>query len=185
MNPLTKPLARRPQGPLRAVWTPIATPLGPMVLAGHDQGLQGAWFEGQKHFAGPPGTWERQDTHPVLAEAGRQLAAWFQGRLTRFDLPLAPQGTAFQCAVWQAIAEVDFGATREYGQVAERLGQPGASRAVGAATGRNPLSIIVPCHRLLGRGGALTGYAGGLPRKQALLRFEAGAAAPRSLELLG
>lgn len=153
-------------------WTTHATPLGPMILAANDAGLLGAWFEGQRHFSGPQSHWLNDPAHALLRQAGEQLDAWFARELTYFELPLAPVGTAFQQAVWQALARIDFGVTQAYGQVAQALGRPSASRAVGAATGRNPWSIIVPCHRLLGHGGALTGYAGGLDRKQALLAFE-------------
>ena len=153
-------------------WTRLDTTLGPMVLAGGPTGLHGAWFEGQKHFSGILPHWRRQDDHPLLREAVAQLDAWFARRRQDFDLPLDPPGTFFQQRVWRAIGAIGFGQTQVYGALAQAIGQPTASRAVGAATGRNPLSIIVPCHRLLGRDGALTGYAGGLERKRALLSFE-------------
>jgi methylated-DNA-[protein]-cysteine S-methyltransferase len=156
------------------VWTRCATPLGPMVLAADAEGLVGAWFDGQKHFDGPEPDWGRDDAHPLLCETARQLEAWFAGRRTGFDLPLAPRGTPFQLAVWHEIARVGQGRTRSYGEVALAVGRPTAFRAVGAATGLNPISLIIPCHRLVGRNGALTGYAGGLDRKRALLAFEAG-----------
>jgi methylated-DNA-[protein]-cysteine S-methyltransferase len=143
-----------------------------MILAANDVGLLGAWFDGQRHFGGPQAHWVNDPAHALLRQAGEQLDAWFARERTRFELPLAPVGTAFQQAVWQALARIDFGVTQAYGQVAQAIGRPSASRAVGAATGRNPWSIIVPCHRLLGQAGALTGYAGGLDRKQALLAFE-------------
>ena len=157
------------------------TPLGPMVLAACPDGLCGAWFEGQAHFDGIRDDW-REDRHaPPLSEAARQLDEWFAGTRTAFDLPLAPRGTPFQHAVWREIATIAFGVTDRYGAVAQRLGKPAAARAVGAATGRNPLSIIVPCHRVQGGDGALTGYAGGLPRKRALLAFEAARGAPAAV----
>jgi methylated-DNA-[protein]-cysteine S-methyltransferase len=157
-------------------WTEITTPLGPMVLAANAAGLQGAWFVGQAHFDGVAPGWTEQPQHPLLQQAAAQLAEWYAGRRRTFELPLAPLGTPFQQAVWRQISQIGFGASRAYGELACALDRPGAARAVGAATGRNPLSIIVPCHRLLGRSGALTGYAGGLARKRALLAFEAGAA---------
>jgi methylated-DNA-[protein]-cysteine S-methyltransferase len=157
-------------------WTQITTPLGPMVLAANAAGLQGAWFVGQAHFDGVSSSWAEQPQHPLLLQAAVQLADWYAGQRRAFELPLAPLGTPFQQAVWCQISLIGFGASRSYGELAGALGQPTAARAVGAATGRNPLSIIVPCHRLLGRSGALTGYAGGLARKRALLAFEAGAA---------
>lgn len=105
---------------------------------------------------------------PYLAE----FDAYFAGRLQRFTLPLAARGTAFQQAVWQALCDIPYGETRSYGEIARAIGKPSTSRAVGAANGRNPLSIIVPCHRVIGQNGSLTGYAGGLPIKQELLRLE-------------
>lgn len=157
-------------------WTRLPTPLGPMWLAADTQGLVGAWFDGDKHFQGPPPDWRQDAALPLLGVAAAQLQDWFAGRRRSFDLPLAPRGTDFQQAVWREIARVGWGRTRSYGEVAAAIGRPRAVRAVGAATGRNPLTIIVPCHRLLGRDGALTGYAGGLARKRALLAFEAGEA---------
>lgn len=156
-------------------WTDHTTPLGRMLLAADAAGLVGAWFDGDKHFRGPAPDWRRDDAEPRLAEAARQLDDWFAGRRRGFDLPLAPRGTEFQRAVWQQIARVGWGRTLSYGEVAAAIGRPSAVRAVGAATGRNPLTLIVPCHRLLGRDGALTGFASGLDRKRALLAFEAGA----------
>lgn len=111
-------------------------------------------------------------TPAVLVEAARQLSAYFAGELTDFDLPLAPRGTDFQRLVWAQLLGVPFGATTSYGQLATRLGNPGASRAVGLANGRNPISIVVPCHRVVGSTGALTGYGGGIERKRALLALE-------------
>ncbi|WP_299072241.1 methylated-DNA--[protein]-cysteine S-methyltransferase [Accumulibacter sp.] len=159
---------------MSTIWRQHATPLGPMVLAAAPEGLLGAWFEDQAYFAGVAAGWYEDAANSLLGEAAAQLDAWFAGRQCRFDLPLAPRGTPFQRAVWEQIAGIGHGQTRAYGTVAAALGKSGAARAVGAATGRNPLSIIVPCHRLLGHRGALTGYAGGLHRKRALLAFEAG-----------
>lgn len=150
------------------------TPLGTMVLAASDAGLAGAWFEGQKHFAGIAPQWRHAADAALLQNAAAQLGEWFAGRRQHFALPLAPQGSAFQHRVWHAIAGVPYGQTCSYGQLAAQLGQQNSARAVGAATGRNPLSIIVPCHRLLSSDGGLTGYAGGLQRKQALLKLETG-----------
>lgn len=156
-------------------WTTLSTPLDTMLLAASESGLQGAWFVGQRHFDGPAEDWQRSDQHPLLCEAAAQLSAWYAGQRRTFDLPLAPIGTPFQQAVWAELARIAHGSTRTYGELAASLGRPTASRAVGAATGRNPLSIIIPCHRLVGRDGTLTGYAGGLDRKRALLAFESGA----------
>jgi methylated-DNA-[protein]-cysteine S-methyltransferase len=119
---------------------------------------------------GPAGLSAAAD--PVLDEACRQLSAWFAGERTTFDLPLAPVGTPFQRAVWRALRDIPYGETRSYGQIAAAIGDPAAVRAVGAANGRNPLALIVPCHRVIGASGALTGYAGGLERKRWLLGHE-------------
>lgn len=156
--------------------TTVATPLGPVLLARTAHGLAGAWFEGQKAH---PGTLpaRRADDDALLVAAGRQLAEYFAGRREDFDIALdLDHGTAFQRAVWQALRRIARGATTSYGALARELGVPAATRAVGAAIGRNPLSVIVPCHRVVGSDGGLTGYAGGLARKQALLRLEGGAA---------
>ena len=109
---------------------------------------------------------------PLLAEAARQLAAYFAGQLTDFDLPLAPQGTEFQRTVWRNLQDIPYGETISYGELAKRIHNPNASRAVGLANGRNPISILVPCHRVIGADGSLTGYGGGLARKQWLLAHE-------------
>ena len=160
--------------PPSTFWSELSTPLQTMVLACSEAGMRGAWFVGQRHFDGPAPDWQRDDQHPLLQEAATQLRDWYAGRRRAFHLPLAPDGTPFQQVVWAELARIDHGSTRSYGEVATALGRPAASRAVGAATGRNPLSIIIPCHRLVGRDGALTGYAGGLDRKRTLLAFESG-----------
>lgn len=162
--------------PSSTFWSELSTPLQTMVLACSEAGLCGAWFVGQRHFDGPASGWQREDQHPLLQAAAAQLTDWYAGRRRDFTLPLAPTGTPFQRAVWVELARIGYGHTHTYGEVAAAIGRPAASRAVGAATGRNPLSVIVPCHRLVGRGGALTGYAGGLDRKRALLAFESGPA---------
>lgn len=149
-----------------------ASPLGPMTLARGRQGLIGAWFDGQRHHPGPLAAPTR-GADPLLERAVDALAAYFDGRPEALaDLPLEWHGTAFQQAVWQALRGLVPGSTCSYGELARRAGQPGAVRAVGAAIGRNPLSLIVPCHRVVGHDGRLTGYAGGLERKAALLRLE-------------
>lgn len=150
-----------------------ASPLGPVLLAARGGGLAGLWFEGQKHWPQASCEWRRDDDHPVLAQAMRQLDGYFAGRRARFDLALdLSGGTAFQARVWQALQGIPAGATVSYSALAAGIGAPGAVRAVGAAVGRNPVSIVVPCHRVLGAGGSLTGYAGGIERKNALLRLE-------------
>lgn len=154
------------------VCTTYQGPLGQMLLAATDTGLAGVWFTGQRH--GPVDVeWREDASQPVLREAVAQLAAYFAGERTAFDLPLDLQaGTAFQRSVWQELIAIPRGGTTSYAELGRRLGRPQAARAVGAAVGRNPISIVVPCHRVLGTGGALTGYAGGLERKTALLRLE-------------
>lgn len=148
------------------------SPLGAMILAATGRGLAGVWFEGQRHV---PDTsqWPHEPQHPVLRTAVAQLAEYFAGRRTHFDLPLDLQGgTVFQQSVWQALLAIPRGRTTSYATLSRRIGQPLAVRAVGAAVGRNPLSIVVPCHRVVGADGSLTGYAGGLERKSALLQLE-------------
>jgi methylated-DNA-[protein]-cysteine S-methyltransferase len=146
--------------------------LGPMLLAASSRGLAGIWFVGQRH--GPDSSSWRQDAqHPILLQAAAQLGDYFAGRRTQFELPLDLQaGTPFQQSVWQALLAIPRGGTTSYAALGRQVGKPQAARAVGAAVGRNPLSIVVPCHRVIGTGGALTGYAGGIERKTALLRLE-------------
>jgi methylated-DNA-[protein]-cysteine S-methyltransferase len=152
--------------------THYQSPLGRMIVAATRRGLAGAWFEGQRHLP-DVSAWPEQPQHPVLRQAVAQLEEYFGGSRTRFELPLDLQGgTAFQQSVWQALLAIPRGGTTSYGVISHRIGQPAAVRAVGAAVGRNPLSIVVPCHRVLGADGSLTGYAGGLDRKSALLQLE-------------
>ncbi len=165
----------------------MPSPLGEMVLASDGDTLSGAWFDGQRHQPPIGPGWERRCDLAVLRRAASQLSEYFAGRRIAFDLPLAPGGTPFQRAVWQAIADVPYGATIAYRELAAAAGRPAGVRAAGAATGRNPLSVIVPCHRIVGADGALTGYAGGLARKRALLALEqaavAAAPAPRGARM--
>ena len=154
------------------------TPLGQLTLAASTHGLAGAWFEDQQHR--PPAlcgagnaAWPSAPAHPVLRKAARQIDAYFNGALKVFDLPLdLSAGTDFQQPVWQALLALPRGQTCTYGELSARIGRPSAVRATGGAIGRNPLSVIVPCHRVIGQGGALTGYAGGLVRKRVLLQLE-------------
>lgn len=148
------------------------SPLGPMVLASDGAALSGAWFDGQRHQPSVGIGWQHRSDLPVLRQAAAALARYFAGECTAFDLPLSPAGTPFQQVVWQAIAEVRYGETIAYRELAARVGRPLAVRAAGAATGRNPLSIVIPCHRIVGADGALTGYAGGIARKRTLLALE-------------
>ena len=144
----------------------IETPIGPLWLDRDGSGLSSVSFDG-------PSAAGSGDA--LLEEAEAQLLAYFAGELTRFDLPLSPHGTEFQRRVWDAVAEVPYGTTTTYSAIASALGRPSACRAVGAANGRNPLAIVVPCHRVVGASGALTGYGGGLERKRGLLDLEAAA----------
>lgn len=149
----------------------IDTPLGPLTALRDQHGLLGLWFDGQKHH---PGTLDAPEVRsdPLFRQVEAGLTAYFRGQVLPQDLPLTPQGTPFQRAVWQALLEIPAGQSRSYGELAARLGKPGSARAVGAAVGRNPVSILIPCHRVLGADGSLTGYAGGLDRKRALLALE-------------
>lgn len=151
----------------------IDSPLGSMLVADRGDGLAGCWFIGQRHFPVDAAQWLRAETR-LLAGASAQLGAYFAGKLNDFDLPLAPTGTEFQQSVWQQLRMIPFGQQSSYGRIAKTLEKQSASRAVGMAVGRNPWSIIVPCHRVAGSSGQLTGYAGGLDRKRWLLAFERG-----------
>ncbi|HMN76497.1 MAG TPA: methylated-DNA--[protein]-cysteine S-methyltransferase [Burkholderiaceae bacterium] len=149
----------------------IATPLGPMLLARTGKGLAGAWFAGQKDYP------VRVDApvapnDPLLCKTAAELGEYFAGRRKTFDIALDLYGTPFQRSVWQALLAIACGQTSSYGAVARTIGKPSAVRAVGAAVGANPVAVIVPCHRVMGSDGSLTGYAGGLPRKIALLEIE-------------
>jgi methylated-DNA-[protein]-cysteine S-methyltransferase len=145
-----------------------------MLLVAKDAGLSGVYFDGQKYLPRVEQDWRRDTRHAPLRQAKRELAEYFGGGRKRFETELAPEGTPFQQAVWKAIFAVGFGKTITYSELALHAGFPGSARAAGAATGRNPISIIVPCHRIVGSNGSLTGYAGGLDRKRALLALESG-----------
>jgi methylated-DNA-[protein]-cysteine S-methyltransferase len=150
----------------------MPSPLGAITLVAHDTALVGTWFDAQKHL--PKSThWQPVSRHAVLQHAKEQLREYFAGQRTVFDLPLdLSSGTAFQQRVWQGLLTIPLGQTVSYGHISESLGNPKAVRAVGGAVGRNPIGIIVPCHRVIGSNGALTGYAGGLDRKTLLLQLE-------------
>lgn len=153
------------------ICTTIDSPVGPLVIAGSDAGLRAIEFASTRHPV-PRGAGWAVGTHPVLDLAARQLHEYFDGRRTSFDVPLAPEGTTFQQQVWRTLATIPYGQTISYADLAARVGRPQASRAVGAANGRNPLPIVLPCHRVIGANGALTGFGGGLPTKQFLLELE-------------
>lgn len=153
---------------MTATCSTVDFPFGPLRITATEAAITAITLA-QGPAPCPPGD------HALHQEAQRQLRAWLAGDRRDFDLPLAPEGTTFQRAVWAELVAIPFGETRTYGQLAARLGRPSASRAVGAANGRNPLAIVVPCHRVIGRDGSLTGYAWGLPMKAWLLAHERGA----------
>ena len=148
----------------------IASPVGPLMLAADATGLRHIEFRYNRHPANRA-DWHGGDNE-VLQATEAQLADYFAGKRRRFDLPLAPQGTPFQLQVWQALGSIHYGATVSYAQLAQQIGNPAGTRAVGAANGRNPLPIVLPCHRVIGADGDLTGFGGGLPTKQFLLQLE-------------
>ena len=150
----------------------VETPLGPLLIARTAKGLAGTWFDGQKHHPGELGAPDAPND-PLLARTADELRRYFAGESDRFDVPLDLLGTPFQRAVWQALLAIPAGRTSTYGEIARGLGAAAAVRAVGGAVGRNPVSVIVPCHRVVGADGSLTGYAGGVERKQAMLTLEA------------
>lgn len=149
----------------------IETPLGPMLIAADPDGLLGSWFMNQRHFPAEARNWPVCRTD-LLANAESQLHAYLAGERQTFDLPLAPRGTPFQRSVWELLRAIPYAESTTYGQIAASLGKPSAARAVGMAVGRNPWTLIVPCHRVVGSNGTLTGYAGGLERKQRLQDME-------------
>ncbi len=150
----------------------FTSPLGPMYATARDGAVTGVYFEGGRHAPAIEPAWTEAPGNAALAACAEQLVEYLEGKRDRFDLPLAATGTPFQHAVWREIARIPAGATLSYAELAGRAGFPGAARAAGAATGRNPLSIVVPCHRVVGSAGGLTGYAGGLERKARLLALE-------------
>lgn len=157
--------------PWRAVThTTYDSPIGRITLVAHGDALSGLYFDDQRHRPRPADFGETDGTH--LDACAKQLAQYFDGRRTTFELPLAPSGSSFQAEVWRAVRDIPFGETVTYGELARRVGRPSAARAVGLAVGRNPICVVVPCHRVIGASGALTGYAGGVERKAFLLDLE-------------
>ena len=153
-------------------WTTIDSPVGPLLLAGDRTTLRVLWFGHGRRAQGPGATWT--ESAAELSGVTAQLREYFAGRRTRFDLAVAPAGTAFQQRVWRALLDIPYGETTSYGELARRLGDVKATRAVGLANGANPIAIVIPCHRVIGAGGALTGFGGGLATKRALLDLERG-----------
>jgi methylated-DNA-[protein]-cysteine S-methyltransferase len=150
----------------------IESPVGRLTLVATDAGLAAILWENDRPGRVPLAVGTASDTHPVLVEAERQLREYFAGRRRQFELTLDVEGTPFQRKVWNALLTIPFGETRSYAQIARQLGAPGAARAVGAASGCNPVSIVAPCHRVVGSAGKLTGFAGGLEAKARLLALE-------------
>ena len=153
-------------------YTLIDSPVGALLALAAADALVGLYFVDAAHAPRPADDWSASPRHAVLQDTRRQLEEYFERRRRTFDLPLRPTGTPFQSQVWQTLQGIPYGSTRSYGAMAALLGQPGAARAVGAANARNPISIIVPCHRAIGADGRLNGYAGGVDRKAALLKLE-------------
>ena len=175
--PGSVPATRPANGAPAPIWAVVDSSVGELLLATDGTALTAVLFDGHRGSTGPhPAlgrSGSRDDEHPVLVHARDQLAEYFARRRREFDLPLAPAGSAFQRRVWAALQEIPYGRTASYGDVARRLGLvAGASRAVGLANGANPISIIIPCHRVIGSDGSLTGYGGGLERKRLLLDLE-------------
>lgn len=155
----------------RVFYRTEASPIGELLLTSDGEAVTGIYMEGGKGSPHPEAYWVRDDER--LAAAAAQLTEYFAGSRVAFDLPLAPRGTEFQRRVWDALREIPYGETISYAELARRIGQPSAMRAVGLANGRNPISIVVPCHRVIGADGSLTGYGGGIDRKRVLLDLEA------------
>ena len=154
----------------KVFYTEIDSPVGPLLLVVDSEGLRRILFVEGRHAAKPDPAWKKDDAK--LKEVVRQLRAYFAGKLEQFDLKLAPEGTPFQLEVWRRLCDIPYGETISYGELARRIGNPQASRAVGLANGSNPIPIIIPCHRVIGSNGKLTGYGGGLPIKEKLLALE-------------
>ena len=160
----------------------MPSPVGPLLLAASDDGLHLIEFQNPRHPMSHCDSWEPRECE-VIRETAAQLHEYFEGGRRDFELPLAPRGTAFQLDVWRALATIPYGETISYAQLAQRVGKPSAMRAVGAANGRNPLPLVLPCHRVIGSDGSLTGFGGGLPTKEFLLRMEG--ALPATVDLFG
>jgi methylated-DNA-[protein]-cysteine S-methyltransferase len=159
-------------------FTLVPSPVGTLTLVGDGDAVTGLYFETGSSIVTPRPGWKRDDHR--LRSAAAQLAEYFAGKRTRFELAIAPRGTGFQKAVWAALLRIPFGQTASYGDIARAIGKPAASRAVGGANHRNPLSIIIPCHRVIGTDGTMTGYGGELYRKRLLLDLESRVAAARA-----
>ncbi len=152
-------------------YTYLETPIGTLLIAGDTDAVRRIDFPKNGKASKPEVEWTQSERGPV-GQAAKQLREYFAGKRADFDLPLAPEGTEFQRTVWRNLQEIPYGETISYGELAKRVGNPKASRAVGAANGQNPIPIVIPCHRVIGANGKLTGFGGGLPTKEALLTLE-------------
>jgi methylated-DNA-[protein]-cysteine S-methyltransferase len=170
----TRPAGTRPAGTVPtlegALYTRLQSPIGAVLAAGDEQALWAVWLDGQRWAPNVGRDWRTAEE--PFGEVACQLGQYFAGERIAFELPLRIHGSAFRRRVWRALCEIPFGQTRSYGELATLIGSPGAARAVGLANGRNPFAIIVPCHRVIGAGGSLVGYGGGLDRKRWLLAHE-------------
>jgi methylated-DNA-[protein]-cysteine S-methyltransferase len=155
---------------IMSIFTIVDSPLGALLVTGDGTAITGLFLPSGARPVRPQPKWQRDD--PAFAEVARQLSEYFAGSRRAFELPLRPRGSAFQHLVWQTLRTIPYAQTTSYGAIAVELGQPGAARAVGLANARNPISIVVPCHRVVGANGSLTGYGGGLPAKRWLLGHE-------------
>lgn len=165
-------VSNKPADPLEPIsYRDMTTPLGELRLVASPKGLRGAWFTDQEGLPSTEG-WTLSQTDPILEQARRELDDWFAGKRRHFDVALDPVGTTFQHKVWHALCDLGFGKLASYGDLARTVGRPKGAQAVGGAVGRNPIIIIIPCHRVIGADTSLTGFGGGLPRKQALLAHE-------------
>jgi methylated-DNA-[protein]-cysteine S-methyltransferase len=165
-------VSNRPADPQEPIaYRDMPTPLGEMRLVASPKGLRGAWFTDQELLPSAEG-WTHTESDPILEQARRELDEWFAGKRRTFDVALDPVGTTFQHKVWHALCALDFGVLTSYGELARTVERPKGAQAVGGAVGRNPIIIIIPCHRVIGADTSLTGFGGGLPRKQALLAHE-------------
>jgi methylated-DNA-[protein]-cysteine S-methyltransferase len=170
MSASSQPVASRVHTALE--YTTIDSPIGELLLLGDDRSLHGLYMQDGRKSTRVARTWRRAPRR--FSRVVAQLGEYFAGRRTNFELPLSMHGSPFELAVWRALQDIPYGGTVSYGEIARRIGRPSAARAVGLANGRNPISVIVPCHRVIGANGALTGYGGGLERKRLLLELERG-----------
>jgi methylated-DNA-[protein]-cysteine S-methyltransferase len=159
----------------------LKTSLGELMLVANETALIGLYFRDQRHVPLERKTWRLDETHPILIQAARELREYLEGKRSKFSFVFNPGGTDFQKRVWREISRIPFGKTISYSDLAKKAGKPHAIRAAGTATGRNPICILIPCHRVVGKNGDMGGYAGGLERKQSLLELEKGKNERRSI----